>query len=123
MAMRFETLRQPLATRTVFAMRMAASALLALGLIAASLLVGVVGYHHLAGLGWIDSFENASMILGGMGPVADLHTDGAKVFAGAYALYSGLFLILVAGLILAPALHRLLHSLHIDSKDEGCDQD
>jgi hypothetical protein len=102
---------------------MARSGGLALGLIAVSLAVGMAGYHHLAGLGWVDAFENASMILGGMGPVADLHSDAAKVFAGAYALYSGLFLILVAGLILAPALHRLLHSLHIDNKDEGCDED
>jgi hypothetical protein len=117
--MRYENLRQPLATRMVFARRMAASVFLALGLIAASLIVGMIGYHRLAGLTWIDSFENAAMILGGMGPVAELHAQGAKLFAGLYALYSGLFLILVAGIILAPALHRLLHRLHIDEQDQG----
>jgi hypothetical protein len=119
MAMRFENLRQPLASPAVFARRMARSLLLATGLIGLSLLVGMVGYHRLAGLGWIDSFENAAMILGGMGPVAELHSQSAKLFAGLFALYSGLFLILVAGLVLAPALHRLLHRLHIDDKDEG----
>jgi len=119
--MRYENLNQPLATTGVFARRMAASLFLALGLIAVSLIVGMIGYHRLAGLAWIDSFENAAMILGGMGPVAELHAQGAKLFAGFYALYSGLFLILVAGLILAPALHRLLHRLHIDSQDEGGD--
>ncbi|HET9160133.1 MAG TPA: hypothetical protein VFN88_05930 [Caulobacteraceae bacterium] len=119
--MRYESLRSPLASPMVFARRMAFSVSLSLILVAISLAVGMVGYHDLAGLNWIDSFLNASMILGGMGPLAELHTNGAKVFAGLYALYSGLFLILVAGLILAPALHRLLHRLHIDDKDEDAD--
>jgi len=120
--MRYESLKQPLAPPAVFARRMAASFALALGLVGLSLLVGMVGYRQLAGLGWVDSFENAAMILGGMGPLADLNTNDAKVFAGLYALYSGLFLILVAGLVLAPALHRLLHRLHIDDKDEEDDE-
>jgi hypothetical protein len=117
--MRFESLKEPLAPPAVFARRMARSMAVAVGLIGLSLIVGVVGYHHLAGLGWVDSFVNAAMILGGMGPVDPLKSDASKVFAGIYALYSGLFLILVAGLVLAPALHRLLHRLHIDSQDEG----
>jgi hypothetical protein len=123
MAMRFESLNQPLAPPAVFARRMARSLALAIGLIGVSLSVGVIGYRHLAGLSWIDAFENAAMILGGMGPVAELHSGAAKLFAGLFALYSGLFLILVAGLVLAPALHRLLHRLHIDEQDEGADQD
>jgi len=117
--MRFESLKQPLAPPGVFARRMARSLAVAIGLIGLSLIVGMVGYHRLAELSWIDAFVNAAMILGGMGPVAELKNDPSKVFAGVYALYSGLFLILVAGLVLAPALHRLLHRLHIDSQDEG----
>src|SRR3954463_498839 len=115
--MRFESLKQPLAPPVVFARRMARSLAVAIGLITLSLIVGMIGYHRLAGLGWIDAFVNAAMILGGMGPVAELKTNPSKVFAGLYALYSGLFLILVAGLVLAPALHRLLHRLHIDEQD------
>jgi Co/Zn/Cd efflux system component len=116
---RYEHLRQPLATRAVFIRRMGRSLLIALGLIAVSLLAGMWGYHHYEGLYWIDAFANAAMILSGMGPLAIPMTTGGKLFAGSYALFSGLFLIFMAGLILAPAVHRLLHSLHIDDKDEG----
>ena len=117
--MRLESLNQPLAPPAVFARRMARSLALAVGLIGLSLIVGMIGYHHLAGLSWVDAFVNAAMILGGMGPVAELKNNPSKVFAGVYALYSGLFLILIAGLVLAPALHRLLHRLHIDEQDEA----
>jgi hypothetical protein len=85
-----------------------------------SLAVGMLGYHFLGGLAWIDAFLNASMILSGMGPVDMLSTFGAKLFAGLYALYSGLALIATAALVLAPILHRFLHRFHLeDSKDEG----
>ena len=119
--MRYEGLRQPLASRAVFLARMGRSLLLALALIALSLLGGMWGYHHFESLPWIDAFANASMILSGMGPLAQPMTTGGKLFSGGYALFSGLFLIFMAGLILAPAVHRLLHSLHIDDKDEDDD--
>jgi hypothetical protein len=77
-----------------------------------SLAVGVAGYHWLGHFGWIDSLLNASMILGGMGPVGDLATDGAKVFASAYALYSGVLCIALAGLLIGPVFHRVLHRFH-----------
>ena len=77
---------------------------------------GVFGYHTLGGLPWIDSLLNASMILGGMGPVDPLHTNAAKVFASAYALFSGLVFIGVLGMLLAPFVHRLMHRVHIDEE-------
>ena len=85
------------------------------------LIVGVVGYMGLAGLSPIDAFLNASMILGGMGPVDPLPTDGAKLFAGLYALFSGVFFLVIAGVILAPFLHRVLHRLHIADDSDGSD--
>jgi len=78
--------------------------------------IGVVGYHWLAELPWIDSLLNASMILGGMGPVDPLHSTAAKVFASVYALFSGLAFIGIAGFILAPFVHRLLHKFHVEGK-------
>ena len=81
-----------------------------------SLTIGVCGYHYLGGLPWIDSILNASMILGGMGPVDTLKTSGAKLFASLYALYSGLALIAVMGIMLTPIIHRFLHKFHIADK-------
>ena len=86
---------------------------------AIALSVGVVGYHVLARLGWVDSLLNASMILGGMGPVDPLQTNGAKVFASFYALFSGLVFIGVLGLLLAPFIHRVMHKLHMDYKEDA----
>jgi hypothetical protein len=117
--MSYETLKQPLAPRSVFLARMARSLLLGLGLIGVSLALGMAGYHHFEHMAWIDAFANAAMILSGMGPLADMQTFGGKLFAGGYALFSGLFLIIVAGLVLAPALHRVLHSLHVADEDEN----
>jgi hypothetical protein len=115
--LRYEHLKQPLAPMPVFIRRLAANFVLVLVLIAVSLAVGMAGYHDLEGMSWIDAFANASMILSGMGPLGELHTTGAKLFAGLYALYSGLFLIIAAGIVLAPLLHRLLHGMHL--ADEG----
>jgi hypothetical protein len=72
------------------------------------------GYHAFEHLGWLDAFLNASMLLGGMGPVATPQTDAGKLFAGVYAMYCGLFLIIAAGIILTPVLHRFLHAFHYD---------
>ena len=80
-----------------------------------SLAVGMCGYHFLERLPWIDALLNASMILGGMGPVDPLKTSAGKLFASFYALYSGLAIISVAGLLLAPVVHRLLHKFHVDN--------
>jgi hypothetical protein len=91
-----------------FLRRLAISLALGLAFIVASLL---------AGMDATDAFLNASMILGGMGPVAELHTRAAKIFAGLYALYSGLAVLAAAGVVSAPLVHRLLHRFHADEKD------
>jgi len=115
----FEHRRQPLASRPIFYRRLARSFGWGMVLIAGSLAIGMVGYRHLAQLSWPDAFLNAAMILSGMGPVAELHTRAAKIFAGCYALYSGIALISTAGVMAAPVLHRLLHRFHLEtgSKD------
>jgi len=113
----YEHRSQPLLPRRLFLLRVALSAGIALVVIGLSLLAGMVGYHSLERLGWADAFLNASMLLGGMGPVnAPLSVEG-KLFAGCYALYCGLVVIVVAGLLLAPVLHRVMHRLHMESAD------
>jgi hypothetical protein len=107
------------AARRVFARRLLICIALSLCIVALSLIAGVSGYHYYEGMSWIDAFVNASMILSGMGPVTELHTQGGKLFAGLYALYSGLAVILVTGLILAPVIHFVLHKFHLESKKEG----
>ena len=84
----------------------------AAALIVVSLAIGIAGYEYFEGLPWRDAFLNSAMIAGGMGPVDAPHTDGGKVFAGLYALYSGLVFIVTAGLLLTPAVHRILHKFH-----------
>jgi len=96
--------------------RVARHLLLGLLLIGIALGMGVLGYHCIGGLSWIDSLLNASMILGGMGPVDPLHSTAAKLFASFYALFSGLAFIGIASLLLAPFAHRLLHRFHIEEK-------
>jgi hypothetical protein len=89
-------------------------ALLSAGLLSFSLGIGVLGYHVTEGLGWLDSLLNASMILGGMGPVNELRTTSGKVFASVYALFSGIAFLVAAGVVVAPVVHRFLHHLHLD---------
>jgi hypothetical protein len=114
---RFERRHEKLAPIATFIRRLVESLFMAGILVGVSLFIGIAGYHWLAGLGWIDSLLEASMILGGMGPAKELHTTGAKVFASLYALFSGLVFISVMGLVLAPIAHRMLHSFHLDEKD------
>ena len=106
---------QPVLPRHQFFVRLARGGAIAAGLIVVSLLIGMVGYHHYEGFAWIDAFHNAAMLLGGMGPVDRPLTTSGKLFAGVYALYCGLAVIVVAGVILAPIAHRLLHRFHVDS--------
>ena len=88
-------------------------------LILVSLLGGMVGYHCLENLPWIDAFANASMILSGMGPVGSIQTNAGKFFAGCYALYSGLALITTIGVVFAPVFHRFLHKFHLETEAEA----
>ncbi len=114
----FEPKQHPLATRLVFAIRMAWHAGAALGVAALALGIGVLGYHHLAGFSWIDSLLNASMILAGMGPIGEIPTDSGKLFASFYALFSGLVFITITGILLAPLAHRLMHAFHLDDEND-----
>lgn len=95
-----------------FAWRVVQHVAAGLILLAVGLGIGVMGYHGLGGLSWIDSILNASMILGGMGPVNQMSTPAAKLFSAGYALFSGLFFIGVASLMVAPFAHRILHKFH-----------
>ena len=101
-------------SRRYFAVRVFKIIGLTLPLIAASLFAGMCGYHYTEGFTWLDSLLNASMILGGMGPVDVLKTDAGKYFASFYSLYSGLFIIGMMGIILTPFIHRVMHKLHAD---------
>ena len=114
----YEARHQPLLSRKAFTRRLAGSCGAAALLIGLSLLGGMAGYRHFEAMEWIDAFANASMILSGMGPLTSLGTWGGKLFAGIYALYSGLALILATGLIFAPVVHRVLHRFHLDADRE-----
>ncbi len=116
--LRYESKNQPLLPRKQFVLRLGRHFGAASLLIGASLLGGMVGYAFLEGMGWIDAFANASMILSGMGPLTPLQTTGGKVFAGFYALFSGLVLIVATGLLLAPVLHRMLHEFHVEADEK-----
>jgi len=103
--------QQPI-PRHHFVRRLIAHFVGALAIIIVSLIIGMLGYRYYEGLSWLDAFLNAAMLLGGMGPVESPKTEGGKLFAGVYALYAGLVFIAAAGLIVAPALHRMLHLFH-----------
>jgi len=108
----FEHHSEPLLSTGAFLSRLARSAGAGAALMLVSLGAGMLGYHQFEGQPWIDAFLEASMLMGGMGPVSTPHTTGGKLFAGLYALYCGLVLILVAGILLAPVAHRILHKFH-----------
>ena len=112
----FESKHQPLLSRKAFAQRVARNFGAASLLIVLSLLAGMAGYHYFEEMAWIDAFANAAMILSGMGPLEPMKTWGGKLFAGLYALYSGLALIVAMGIIVAPVVHRVLHRFHLESE-------
>src|SRR6267378_1948951 len=115
----YEHRRQPLLSRAKFTKRVIRHFILALLVLAAGLGIGVLGYHSVGELNWIDSLPNASMILGGMGPVDPLHSSAAKIFASCYALFSGLAFIGIASVIIAPFVHRILHRFNLDKEKES----
>ena len=102
----------------LFVRRLAHSGLAGIALVLASLAAGMAGYHFFEGLALVDSFENAAMILSGMGPLWQPQTQAGKVFAGIYALYSGLAVIVITGVAFAPVIHRFFHLLHVDDCGE-----
>ncbi len=113
--MPYEHRNRPVISTRLFARRLGRHFLVSCGLVFISLLLGILGYHLLAGLGWIDSYLNAAMLLGGMGPVGEIKPTAGKIFAGIYALYAGLVLIAASAILLAPVLHRIMHRLHVET--------
>jgi hypothetical protein len=109
----YEHHQTPLLPRRVFYRRVGRHAVIAVAILLAALGVGMVGYHHFEGVPWIDAYVDAAMILSGMGPLGDLHTDGGKIFAGCYALFSGVVFLSTIGVFLAPIVHRLFHKFHM----------
>ncbi len=109
----YEHRSRPLLPQIEFIYRVLRHAVIAGGIVFAALGIGVLGYRHFEGMPWIDALLNASMILGGMGPVTTLNTAGGKIFASAYALFSGVVFIGVMGVVLAPFVHRLIHRFHL----------
>ena len=114
--MRYEARHtRPISNRR-FALRLARHAALVIALVVLSLGAGMIGYEHYERLPWRDAFLNASMLLGGMGPVDAPLTPGGKLFAGFYALYAGLVFIVSAGVLAVPVVHRILHHFHFDDR-------
>ena len=105
----FERMKEPVVSRSIFLRRLAASTIVGMMALVGSLAAGMIGYHALEGLGWIDSFLNAAMLMGGMGPLDHQRGDAGKIFEGMYALYCGLAVITIAGVMAAPVVHRFMH--------------
>ncbi len=112
----YENRSEPLLPARQFATRLLRSVGVASTLVLGSLGVGMAGYHVTDDLPWLDSFLNASMILTGMGPVDPLRTTAAKVFAGCYALFSGVAFLSTVAVLFAPIAHRILHRFHLESE-------
>ncbi len=112
----FEHNSEPLLSSQLYAKRIFNHFSFGFIIIISSLLSGIIGYHFLEGINWVDSLLNASMILGGMGPVTELKTDAGKIFASFYALFSGIVFLVTVGIIFAPIVHRFLHKLHLEKK-------
>jgi hypothetical protein len=112
---------RPLASRATFQRRLVSSGRLAIALVAGSLGIGMAGYAVFEGLGFVDAFLNASMILSGMGPLHNPATVGGKIFAGIYALYSGFAVLVIAAVLIAPVVHRIFHRFHIEEAGDGSD--
>ncbi len=120
--MPYERRGEELLPRRSFVRRVLRSVAIAGGVVLVSLALGTIGYHAVAGLPWIDSLHNASMILTGMGPVDPMRTDAAKLFASAYAIFSGVVFLTTVGLVLAPLVHRFLHRFHLETDEEADDE-
>ena len=113
----WERRNDKLAPLPVFVARWLGSLALALVFLAISLAVGMTGYALLERMSWVDAYENAAMILSGMGPVQGMTTEAGKIFAGSYAIFSGIVVIAATGIMLAPVIHRVVHGFHVEDDD------
>jgi hypothetical protein len=114
----YERRHEPLLPRRKFIIRQLRHTAVTIVIITISLTIGIAGYHYLAHLGWVDAFLNASMILGGMGPIDPIKETAAKIFAGCYALFAGIIFLVSAGILFAPILHRLFHYFHMQTDED-----
>lgn len=114
----FEHRHEPLLSKAAYLRRVLGHAAAAAGIVVGSLAIGTLGYRISEGMAWIDALLNTSMLLGGMGPVGELHRASGKLFASVFALYSGVVFLIVASLIFAPAFHRFLHRFHLELTEE-----
>ena len=118
----FESMHTPLLPRKKFYARVRYHGLISVTVLAGCVVLGMAGYHIFEGMGWVDSYTNATMILSGMGPLDPIKTVGGRIFAGTYALFSGVAFLTTVGFFLMPGLHRLLHKFHLENgkppKDE-----
>lgn len=119
--MRYERRTEPLAPRHRFVSRLARAAGLSVALVTVMLAIGMAGYAGFEGMNAVDAFVNTAMILSGMGPMGELKTSGGKIFAGFYALASGLVVVIAMGMVLAPIGHRFLHAFNIERGKDGKD--
>jgi hypothetical protein len=115
---RFERRGNSVASRRKFTVRMLIAVALWLILTLAGLAIGIAGYAVTEGMSFIDAYVNAAMILSGMGPIGELKTTAGKVFAGTYAIFSGLIIIIATGFVLAPIFHRVLHRFHVETTED-----
>lgn len=99
-----------------FVIKLGRNVLIGTAIILISLLIGMIGYHNIENMSWVDAYLNASMILSGMGPAMELHSDEGKIFAGSYALFSGIIFLAVMALILGPVVHRIIHKFHLEDQ-------
>ena len=120
--MKLEHRKQKVVSLPQFLIRVGRYALVSAMLIIFSVFIGTVGYHHFGQLSWLDSFHMSSMILTGMGPVAEMETDAAKIFSSFFALYSGVAFLSITAVFFAPIVHRLLHILHVESDEDKTDK-
>ena len=119
----FEHRHEPLLPQAAFLRRLALYVGIAFIVVFCSLAMGIIGYHAFEGLSWLDALVNAAMILGGMGPVNELHTQAGKFFASFYALFSGLMFLVIVGVLFAPIIHRFLHHFHLELETESSTKD
>jgi hypothetical protein len=115
---RFENLRQPVITRPRFLARMLRAIGLWMILTIVGLAIGIAGYAKFEDMSFVDAYVNAAMILSGMGPLGELKTTAGKIFAGTYAIFSGLIIVIATGFVLAPIFHRVLHRFHVETKGD-----
>lgn len=114
----YERRYQPLVPWRQFRRRVLNHVGIALSVIGVSLFAGMAGYRYFQGMEWIDAFLNAAMLLGGMGPIETRLTWGGKLFAGLYALYAGLVVLVAASILMAPVFHRFLHRFHLEAEEK-----